>query len=95
MFSFLGVHVTFSLLSHINALRCLADAAAEDLGSSLRPLCGFLPALPLSDQKETSKWINIKILFPGMRLGNILPSNGGLGTGESQARNQLLNYPNL
>lgn len=79
----------FSLLSYVN---CLPDAAASSSRAQLvssglsAPLSLYL--LFPSDQ-ETSQWINIKILFQWIRLGNILPSNAALA--RARAR-QGINY---
>lgn len=70
-------------------LQALQPARAE-LGST-RPSSSAPPSLYLrfpSDQ-ETSQWINIKLLFRGIRLGNILPSNAALA--RARAR-QGINY---
>lgn len=80
------------IFSSMNLSLCVPDAAAApaEPGSSLlaspAPLSLYL-RFP-SDQ-ETSQWINIKILFRGIRLGNILPSNAALA--RARAR-QGINY---
>ncbi|XP_069387343.1 LIM and calponin homology domains-containing protein 1 isoform X13 [Paralichthys olivaceus] len=85
----------------LNCHQCyIRSRYAAACGSCMRLVSPASPA-PLrlylrspSDQ-ERSQRINIKILFRGIRLGNILPSNAALARARAKARNQLLNYSNL
>lgn len=53
----------------------------------LRPVSAFIRASQVT--KRPSQWINIKILFRGIRLGNILPSNAALARAKAR---QGINY---
>lgn len=53
----------------------------------LRPVSAFICASQVT--KRPSQWINIKILFRGIRLGNILPSNAALARAKAR---QGINY---
>lgn len=78
-----------SLTSPIISLssRCCSPVPARLSWPLSWPLRSLYLRFP-SDQ-ETSQWINIKILFRGIRLGNILPSNAALARARA---GQGINY---
>lgn len=78
-----------SLLSRINCSLCCPDAAADASPSLLASPASLSLYLCFPSDHETSQRINIKILFRGIRLGNILPSNAALA--RARAR-QGINY---
>lgn len=67
----------------------LQPAPAEHSSSPLASLAPLSLYLLFPSDQETSQWINIKILFQWIRLGNILPSNAALA--RARAR-QGINY---
>lgn len=83
-------HCHMSLFNPINPVLCDPDVeqpAPALLPCPLRPVSGFICASQVT--KRPSQWINIKILFRGIRLGNILPSNAALARAKAR---QGINY---
>lgn len=83
-------HCHTSLFYPINPVLCDPDVqqpAPARLPCPLRPVSAFICASQVT--KRPSQWINIKILFQGIRLGNILPSNAALARAKAR---QGINY---
>lgn len=83
-----GQHLTPCMFFCRFSSRCCSLLLLHRLLRPLRTLCYSYLRRPPSDQ-ESGHWINIKIFFPGIRLGNILPSNAALA--RARAR-QGINY---
>lgn len=83
-------HYHMSLFYPINPVLCDPDVqqpVPARLPCPLRPVSAFICVSQVT--KRPSQWINIKILFRGIRLGNILPSNAALARAKAR---QGINY---